>query len=58
MVDSPTAKFLADDLEKESLKVRSMYETGSALDWRDGKYAAIGNRFEIEEETLVEESIT
>lgn len=36
MLDSSTSKVLSEELEKESHKVRSMYETGSFPDWHDG----------------------
>ncbi|KAL2069810.1 hypothetical protein VTL71DRAFT_14489 [Oculimacula yallundae] len=39
MVVSPSMKILSDDLEKESQKVRSMYEQGSNLDWEAGGIA-------------------
>lgn len=38
MLASPSIKVLSEDLEKESQKVRSMYEQG--YDWQDGKYSA------------------
>ena len=40
MLASPTIKVLSDDLEKESQKVRSMYEQGTDFDWEDGVYSA------------------
>lgn len=40
MLASPSIKVLSDDLEKESQKVRSMYEQGTGYDWQDGKYSA------------------
>lgn len=40
MLASPSIRVLSDDLEKESQKVRSMYEQGNGLDWREGKYSA------------------
>jgi hypothetical protein len=55
MLASPSIKILSDDLEKESKKVRSMYEQGSGLDWEDGKYAAMFKRSNIEEPVVEEE---
>jgi hypothetical protein len=49
MLASPSIKILSDDLEKESKKVRSMYEQGAGLDWEDGKFAAMTKRANIEE---------
>jgi hypothetical protein len=55
MLASPSIKILSDDLEKESKKVRSMYEQGSGLDWEDGKYAAKFKRSNIETPVVEEE---
>jgi hypothetical protein len=55
MLASPSIKILSDDLEKESKKVRSMYEQGSSLDWEDGKYAAMTKRANVEEPLVEEE---
>jgi hypothetical protein len=56
MIASPTIKLpLSDDLEKESQKVRSMYEQDSAFDWEDGKYSAMAKRSNFEDEPVVEE---
>jgi hypothetical protein len=56
MIGSPTIKLpLSDDLEKESQKVRSMYEQGSAFDWEDGKYSAMAKQSNFEDEPGVEE---
>jgi hypothetical protein len=58
MNTSPTIKLpLSDDLEKESQKVRSMYEQGSAFDWEDGKYSAMAKRSNFENEPAVEEEL-
>jgi hypothetical protein len=55
MIASPTIKLpLPDDLERESQKVRSMYEQGSAFDWEDGKYSAVAKRSNSEDELVVE----
>ncbi|TAQ86240.1 hypothetical protein B7494_g5450 [Chlorociboria aeruginascens] len=56
LMASPTIKILSDDLERESQKVRSMYESGSTLDWRDGKNSPLGDNGNIveEEEPAVE----
>jgi hypothetical protein len=39
MLVTPSTTALSDDVEKESQKVRSMYEQGSNFDWREGKYS-------------------
>lgn len=44
MLVSPSIKILSDDLEKESQKVRSMYEQGSNLDWEAGAIPGIAER--------------
>lgn len=51
MLVSPTVKILSDDLEKESQKVRSMYEQGSNLDWEAGAYSGISERLNIDQST-------
>jgi hypothetical protein len=56
MLASPSIKILSNDLEKESKKVRSMYEQGAGLDWEDGKYAAMTKRANVEEPLVEEES--
>jgi hypothetical protein len=58
MLASPSIKVLSDDLEKESKKVRSMYEQGAGLDWEDGKYAATVKRANVEEPLDEEEPTT
>ncbi|KAF4628602.1 hypothetical protein G7Y89_g9553 [Cudoniella acicularis] len=41
MLATPSVKLLSDDVEKESQKVRSMYEQGTTnFDWHDGKFSA------------------
>jgi hypothetical protein len=50
MLASPSIRVLSDDLEKESQKVRSMYETGSKDDWQDGRYSATASQPHIEGE--------
>jgi hypothetical protein len=56
MIASPTIKLpLSDDLEKESQKVRSMYEQGSDFDWEDGKYPAMAQPSNFEDDPVVEE---
>jgi hypothetical protein len=57
MLASPSIRILSDDLEKESKKVRSMYEQGAGLDWEEGKYAAMTKRANVED-ALVEEEPT
>ena len=55
MIASPTITLpLPDDLEKESQKVRSMYEQGSAFNWEDGKYSAMAKGSNSEDELVVE----
>ncbi|TVY40948.1 TBC domain-containing protein [Lachnellula subtilissima] len=55
MLASPAINVLSDDLEKESQKVRSMYEQGSSLNWQEGKYS--GNaELNIQEENPLEET--
>ncbi|KAJ8058098.1 hypothetical protein OCU04_012957 [Sclerotinia nivalis] len=55
---SPTIKVLSDDLEMESQKVRSMYESGSGFDWRDGKEDTIDNRLTVGGESIPERPVT
>ena len=58
MLASPSIKILSDDLEKESKKVRSMYEQGTGLDWEDGKLAAMAKRANVEDPLAEEEPAT
>ena len=51
MLVSPTIKILSDDLEKESQKVRSMYEQGSNLDWEAGAFSGIAERLTADQST-------
>lgn len=57
MLVSPSPKLLSDDLEQESQKVRSMYESGNNYDWHEGKNPSIETPAPIneleEEERLV-----
>ncbi|TVY38996.1 TBC domain-containing protein [Lachnellula occidentalis] len=56
MLASPAISVLSDDLEKESQKVRSMYEQGSSLDWHEGKFS--GNvELNIQEENPLLETL-
>ncbi|TGO07158.1 hypothetical protein BTUL_0317g00010 [Botrytis tulipae] len=55
---SPSIKVLSDDLEMESQKVRSMYESGSGFDWRDGKDDTIDNRLAAGEDSIPERPVT
>ncbi|KAF5868911.1 putative tbc domain-containing protein [Botrytis fragariae] len=55
---SPSIKVLSDDLEMESQKVRSMYESGSGFDWRDGKDDTIDNRLTAGGESIPERPVT
>lgn len=41
MLGSSAVKLLSEDAEKESQKVRSMYETGSNLSWEAGAQPGI-----------------
>lgn len=41
---SPSPKVLPDELEIESQKVRSLYDTGVTLDWQDGSDSTIDGR--------------
>jgi hypothetical protein len=56
MLASPSIRVLSEDLEKESQKVRSMYEQGAGYDWQDGKYSA-NAELNIEEENPSEETL-
>ncbi|KAG9234475.1 rab-GTPase-TBC domain-containing protein [Amylocarpus encephaloides] len=40
MLVTPTIKVLPDEVEKESQKVRSMYEHGTNFDWREGSVSS------------------
>lgn len=55
---SPSIKVLSDDLEMESQKVRSMYESGSGFDWRDGKDDTIDNRLTAGGDSIPERPVT
>ncbi|TVY56023.1 TBC domain-containing protein, partial [Lachnellula suecica] len=56
MLASPSIKVLSDELEKESQKVRSMYEQGTDFDWQDGKFSANPD-LNIQEENPSEETL-
>jgi hypothetical protein len=43
-------RVLPDDLEMESQKVRSMYESGSEFDWYEGRYVTTDNRSNVDQE--------
>ncbi len=47
MLASPNIKILPDEVEKESQKVRSMYEQGSVPLWEDGQYGSFGERLSL-----------
>lgn len=49
MLASPSVGLLSDDLEKESQKVRSMYEQGSNLNWEAGAQSGITERLNAEQ---------
>ncbi|RAL61471.1 hypothetical protein DID88_009400 [Monilinia fructigena] len=55
---SPSTKVLSDDLEMESQKVRSMYESGSGFDWRDGEDDTIDNRLTAGGQSIPERPVT
>lgn len=46
MLASPTIQVLSDDVEKESQKVRSMYERVN-LDWEDGSISTMTSQTNI-----------
>ena len=54
MLASPSIRVLSDDLEMESKKVRSMYEAGSGLDWKNGRLASMDDRLNVEQDTAAE----
>ncbi|PBP20889.1 DIL domain-containing protein [Diplocarpon rosae] len=47
--NSPTTNILTDDIEKESQKVRSMYEQGSNLDWEAGANSGLSECLDTEQ---------
>lgn len=49
MIVSPTIQILSDDVEKESQKVRSMYERPN-LDWEDGSLSTMTSRTNLGDE--------
>lgn len=55
---SSSPKVLSDDLEMESQKVRSMYESGSGFDWRDGEDDSIDHRVTAGGESIPERPVT
>ena len=55
MLASRSVPVLSDDLEKESQKVRSMYEQGSSVNWEDGKTPAHFRRSNLDDGPVVEE---
>jgi hypothetical protein len=57
LVISPSPKVLPDELEAESQKIRSMYESESTFDWHDGRSPAMESGTtinEIEEKDKIE----
>lgn len=48
MLASPTVKVLSEDAEKESQKVRSMYEQGCPALWENGRDASLAQRLNID----------
>ncbi|KAE8452453.1 hypothetical protein EG329_000355 [Mollisiaceae sp. DMI_Dod_QoI] len=44
MLASSTSKMLPEDIEKESQKVRSMYEQGAPTEWEAGKYSSLAQK--------------
>lgn len=57
LLASPTVRVLPDDLEKESQKVRSMYESGPT-DWQDGIVSMLDGRPRSEGEAAQDETAT
>jgi hypothetical protein len=47
MLASPNIAILPDEVEKESQKVRSMYEQGSIPLWEDGQYGSLSERLSL-----------
>ncbi len=56
MVATSNSKLLSEELEKESQKVRSMYEIGQSTDWLNGRLSVIGDSSLVEEEAIIDES--
>ena len=53
---STRSKILSDELEKESQKVRSMYEIGNSMSWVNGRLSSAENQSGvIEEEAIIDE---
>lgn len=46
MLGSPTIQILSEDVEKESQKVRSMYERPN-LDWEDGSLSTMTSQTNV-----------
>ncbi|RDW68340.1 Ypt of gyp1p [Coleophoma crateriformis] len=51
MLASSSLRVLPDELEKESQKVRSMYETSASYDWHAGKFSTSGDQPKDSSET-------
>jgi hypothetical protein len=56
MLTSSSKILLSEEVEQESLKVRSMYEIGLSPDWTKGKQSVAGDCSSIEEEVVMEDS--
>lgn len=52
MIAAMNSRILSSELEEESQKVRSMYESpeGPSLNWRDGRTSALGEVEKIHED--------
>lgn len=48
MLACPAPKALSEDVEKESQKVRSMYEQGVPALWEDGRDSSMAQRLNID----------
>lgn len=56
LVTAPDIRVLSPDVEKESQKVRSLYETGDGLNWEDGARHSYCERLEPTPEVPAEEA--
>jgi hypothetical protein len=54
----PNIRVMSSDIEKESQKVRSLYDTGDTINWEDGRTASSvgGERLEPTPEVPLEEN--
>jgi hypothetical protein len=56
MLATTNGSNLSEELERESQKVRSMYEVGPGLDWQDGRWSVTGDRTLVGEDAVVEQT--